>query len=126
MVPEEERGERGDADVRQRHAPRRARASVRRPHRRLDVGLRGGLPGRHALVRRRVKLPPHRRWRPRAGASDRAVEARRVRRAGDEGERSGAWRRASPDLGREGVGSAREHGDREEEGGGWRPAFLPS
>lgn len=32
VVPEEERGERGDADVRQRHAPRRARASVRRPH----------------------------------------------------------------------------------------------
>lgn len=33
VVPEEEGGERGDAHVRQRHAPRRARGGgVRRPH----------------------------------------------------------------------------------------------
>lgn len=42
---------------------------------RLDVEIHGGVPGRHALVRRRLKLPPHRRWSEKETTQRNATQA---------------------------------------------------
>ena len=94
MVAEEEGGDGGDAHVRQRPAPRRARpcsaaAPVGRLLWRLEVGVHGGVAGRHALVRRGAELPPHRpaiEWGIGGGK-----RGERERGGGDLGERGLAY-----------------------------------